>query len=179
MHGSDNGFPRRPDGDVPFLNGNTFRGIRMFGTATDSRVTSIGFQTTKGRTYGPWGGGGGGTFSVEGNVLSFFGALQNRSVSGIGLWYLPIATAMFTASLESPLLVGKLSEPLAGDDVFGIEGARKHFLVPLCVADKKPEGETSSWPQHVRETSAPWVERLSSYRDNPVNNRNVIPRTKM
>jgi hypothetical protein len=94
VRGSDNGERFRPDGRVLLTSGSEERIIRMFGTASDSSITSIGFNTTSGRTFmSPWGVGGGQPFSVDGLLLGFSGALDNGVLSGIAAWYTPVLTS--------------------------------------------------------------------------------------
>jgi hypothetical protein len=66
--------------------------IRVFGTVSGNSITSIGFRSTKGFIYGPYGPGSGEPFTVDGLVLGFFGALNNRVLSGIGVWYTPMTS---------------------------------------------------------------------------------------
>ncbi len=134
MHGSDNGFPRRPDWDVPFSNGSNARVIRMFGTARGSRVTSIGFKTSKRRTHGPWGDGGGEQFLVDGEVLGFFGAIKSGSISGIGVWYAATAAGIFPVDPKLPTTAyGNLSDVWTANDARNRGGAHQNFSFPICL----------------------------------------------
>jgi hypothetical protein len=91
VRGSDYGEPWRPNGRVLLTSGSEERIIRMFGTATSSSITSIGFNTTRGRTFfSPWGVGGGQPFVVDGLLLGVSGGLDNGTLSGIAAWYTPL-----------------------------------------------------------------------------------------
>jgi hypothetical protein len=66
--------------------------ISVFGTANGSSITSLGFKTSTGGTYAPWGPGQGDPFAVDGLILGFFGALEDGAISGLGVWYTPTTT---------------------------------------------------------------------------------------
>ncbi len=100
MHGTDNSTPSRPDGRVTLTNSTAERVIRVLGTQIGSSITSIGFSTSRGRTFGPWGTGGGDPFSVDGQLLGFFGGLQDGNISGIGVWYTPDVTSTVPTNTE-------------------------------------------------------------------------------
>jgi hypothetical protein len=123
MHGTDNGFPARPDGRVTISNSTAERVIRVFGTQTGSTITSIGFSTTRGRTFGPWGTGGGDPFSVDGQLLGFFGGLQDGAVSGIGVWYTPDVASTVPTNMEMSPAYGNLVNVWTWDDTPDLGGA--------------------------------------------------------
>jgi hypothetical protein len=134
MHGWDYGAFGRPDLRVTITNTSAEQIINVFGTATGSRVTSIGFKTSKGTTYVTMGPGEGSPFSVDGLVLGFVGALENGALSGIGVWYLPMSTsppgpvALPVTSLEMSAAYGNLVNVWAWDDTPDWGGARPLFL---------------------------------------------------
>jgi hypothetical protein len=129
MHGSDYGQPARPDLRATITNTSAERVIGVFGTATDSRVTSIGFKTSRGMVYGPIGSGNGRPFAIDGLVLGFFGALETGAVSGIGVWYMPLSAAtqvplpLPVTSQEMSPAYGNPSNVWTWDDTPNLGGA--------------------------------------------------------
>ncbi len=155
MHGSDYGARDRPDWRVPIVNSSAEQVIGVFGTATGSRVTSVGFKTSKGITIAPMGPGDGWSFSVDGLVLGFFGALENGSevLSGIGVWYLPLTTStpgavpLPVTSLEMSPAYGNLWNVWAWEDTPDMGGAQRHFPTPnLAGKQKWHEGRSVLFP---------------------------------
>ncbi len=138
MHGTDNNSPLRTDGRVSITNSTAERVIRVFGTAIGSSITSIGFNTTMGRTYGsPWGAGGGDPFSLDGQVLGFFGGMQDGNISGIGVWHTPDLTSTGPTNLEMSRAYGNLVNVWAWDDTPDLGGAHDclsffRWLVKEC-----------------------------------------------
>jgi hypothetical protein len=51
-------------------------------------IVSIGFTTSSGTVYGPWGdwNGGWSKFSLDGPVYGFYGGWWGSDLSGIGIW---------------------------------------------------------------------------------------------
>jgi hypothetical protein len=131
MHGLDDGAPGRPELRVTIANTSAEQVIGVFGTATGSRVTSIGFRTSRGITIAPIGRGDGWSFSVDGLVVGFFGALESGSgvLSGVGVWYLPLTTMIPGAvplpstSLEMSPAYGNLWNVWTWDDTPDMGGA--------------------------------------------------------
>jgi hypothetical protein len=101
--------------------------VNVFGTSSGNSITSIGFRTTKGSILGPWGSGIGGSFSVDGLVLGFFGALQSGAISGLGVWYTPEITFTIPASLEMTPAYGNLVNVWTWDDTPDMSGAPPLF----------------------------------------------------
>jgi hypothetical protein len=127
-HAPDCAVHSRPDWEIRPFDLNDARLTRMVGTSSGSSVTSIGFRSNKNTIFGPWGGGGGGqNFSVDGEVLGFFGALRSGSISGMGVWYTPTVTASFPASRELPSVYQTLSEMWTWEDVPESGGAHQLF----------------------------------------------------
>jgi hypothetical protein len=133
MHGTDNEWPARPDWRVTITNSSTERFIGVFGTAVGSSITSIGFKTSRGTTHGPLGAGGGTTFSVDGQVLGFFGALKDGALSGIGVWYTPVVPGvlLFPTNLEKTPAYGAVVNVWTWDDTPDMGGAAHPFSLPL------------------------------------------------
>jgi hypothetical protein len=109
------------------LDSSNERFVNVFGTATGCSITSIGFKTTKGRTFGPWGSGFGGPFSVDGLVLGFYGALQKGAISGLGVWYTPEITFTIPAFLEMTPAYGNLVNVWTWDDTPDMSGVPHLF----------------------------------------------------
>ncbi len=80
-HGND--FGQNPAGTVVFAAGEEITSI--FGDA-GSLINSIGFKTSWGAVYGPWGGGGGVPYLVDGPVYGFYGGVVGDVVSAFGIW---------------------------------------------------------------------------------------------
>jgi hypothetical protein len=132
MHGSDNGVPSRPDARAAFADSVADRINNVFGSARGNNISSIGFRTARGSTYGPYGPGSSLNFSVDGHLLGFFGVLANGIISGIGVWYTPIVastpgTPPFQMKLEMSPAYGSLSNVWTWDDTPNMGGA--HFLL--------------------------------------------------
>jgi hypothetical protein len=144
MHGSDYGAAGRPDWRMSIANVTADQIINVFGTATESRVTSIGFRTFRGRTIAPMGPGDGWPFSVDGLVVGFFGGLENGSgaLSGIGVWYLPLMTSppgpvpLPVMSLEMSPAYGNLANTWTWDDTPDMGGMLCSFSPPKFVVRK-------------------------------------------
>ncbi len=127
MHGTDYGDPR-PDWKTShrfFINDN--RIIRVSGTANGG-ITSIGFTTSKGTFLGPFGAGGGKTFSVDGLFIGLYGALENGAISGIGVWYTQ-EDPPFPMSLVMSAAFGNVTNTWTWDDTPDMGGA--HIIFPL------------------------------------------------
>jgi hypothetical protein len=136
MHGFDNSAPLRPDFRVTITNSTAERVISVFGNASGNTITSIGFRTTTGRTYGPQGLGGGDSFQVDGLVLGFFGALDSGAISGLGVWYTPVDTStpgdtMFKPALDMSPAYGNLVNVWTWDDTPDMGGAHPVSLPPV------------------------------------------------
>jgi hypothetical protein len=128
MHGSDLDNPLRPTGRTSNLNATAEQVTSVFGTASGSSITSIGFNTSRGRTFGgPWGAGGGEPFQVDGQVLGFFGALNNGAISGVGVWYTLAVASGVPASLAMSPAYGALRNVWTWDDRPDLGGARRFF----------------------------------------------------
>jgi hypothetical protein len=140
MHGSDRGTPFRPDGSFSLLSITVEQIIRVFGSANGSSITSIGFRTSRHRTFGPWGVGGGEPFVVDGLVVGFFGARNDKDVSGIGVWYTPTVT--FTPGINPFPMFLEMS-PAFGD------------LTNVWTWDDTPDMSGAHIPQHLHST---WLE---------------------
>jgi hypothetical protein len=138
MHGLDNEAAGRPDWRITIANTSAQQVINVFGTATGSRVTSIGFKTSRGTIVAPMGPGEGWSFSVDGLVVGFFGALEKGSgvLSGIGVWYLPLTTpipgpvSLPLTSLEMSPAYGNLWNVWTWDDTPDLGGAQLLFQSP-------------------------------------------------
>jgi hypothetical protein len=69
-------------------------------------IDRIGFTTSKGNTYGPWGGTGGSAFRLEGPVYGFYGGInhwgQYYALGGVGTWTDPTPTPAAPSSPPSP-----------------------------------------------------------------------------
>jgi hypothetical protein len=130
MHGTDNNTPFRTDGRVTITNSTSERVIRVFGTQIGSSISSIGFSTSTGRTLGPWGSGGGDPFSVDGQLLGFYGGLQDGAVSGIGVWYTPDVTATVPTNMEMTPAYGNLVNVWTWDDTPDL-GGEHPFISPI------------------------------------------------
>jgi hypothetical protein len=137
MRGSDDGLPSRPDFRVTIRNTSAEQFNRVFGTVTGSTITSIGFRTTRGVTYGPFGLGYGEPFSVEGLVLGFFGALDNGAISGFGVWYMamggpnPWPVPLPFTFLEMSPAFGNVSNAAMWDDTIPDMGGVHMFLASI------------------------------------------------
>jgi hypothetical protein len=155
MHGTDYDEPSRPEKSLVIQPTDEWV-TSMFGTArgsgNGSSITSIGFTTSRGRIFGPFGAGSGNPFSVFGLLLGLYGALDNKYLSGIGAWYTPVATSipgvvMFPRSLDRSPAYGNLNNAWTWDDApdnsgvpppsltmwctVGAEG--RFFLLPTCI----------------------------------------------
>jgi hypothetical protein len=127
MHGSNNDVKSRPDWTVPFTNGSSMRVINVFGTASANSITSIGFNMSNGRSFGPWGEGGGEPFRVAGLLLGFFGAPQVGAISGIGVWHMleiPTSLEMSPAQRTFPRV-------WTWDDLPDTDGAEHLLQLPM------------------------------------------------
>jgi hypothetical protein len=128
MHGTNNGFPSRPDVFVPPISILVEQITKVVGSASGNSITSIGFRTSRGTTYGPWGVGGGEPFEIDGLLVGLFGALEDGEISGIGVWYTPTVTFTpginpFPMFLEMSPAVGDLTNVWTWDDTPDMSGA--------------------------------------------------------
>jgi hypothetical protein len=136
MHGTDNDEPSRHQWRSPLINSTDEWVSGVFGTTSGSSITSIGFTTSKGRSFGgPWGAGGGEPFSFFGLLLGFFGALEGWNLSGIGAWYTPSAiftpgAVMFPRSLERSPAYGSQTNVWTWDDTPNTSGAAPRTFSP-------------------------------------------------
>jgi hypothetical protein len=134
MHGTDNGKPATPDWIYisPSTLGIDEQLISMFGSASGSSVTTIGFTTKTGTILGPYGaiGSDGVPFAVYGLLLGFFGALKDGAISGTGAWYTPEVTSTFPRSGEMSPAYGNLVNVWSWDDTPDMGGAHHPFPVP-------------------------------------------------
>jgi hypothetical protein len=122
MHGNNVDVPNRPDWIIA-LNATDEKLVSVFGTANAISITSIGFTTSKGRAFGPFGTGDGAPFRVDGQVLGFFGALNNNGdISGIGVWYAPAVAPILPASLTMSPAYGNLVNVWTWDDTPNLGG---------------------------------------------------------
>ncbi len=80
-HGADFGEP--PLGTVVLGAGEQI--ISIFGTS-EVLIYSIGFTTSWGAVYGPWGGSTGYGFSIDGPVYGLYGGMANEIFGSIGIW---------------------------------------------------------------------------------------------
>jgi hypothetical protein len=80
---------KSPPGTVVLADGEQI--ISIFGTAA-ILIRSIGFVTTSGAIYGPWGGPGGGEFSINGPVYGFYGDLCGDILGQLGIWTMDSST---------------------------------------------------------------------------------------
>jgi hypothetical protein len=80
-HGADYGEP--PLGTVVLGAGEQISSV--FGTS-EILIYSIGFTTSWGTVYGPWGGPTGYGFSIDGPVYGFYGGMANEILGSIGTW---------------------------------------------------------------------------------------------
>jgi hypothetical protein len=111
MHGSDGGRPDNPDGSFTLAPGEQL--VRIFGHS-GALIDAMGFKSSKGIQYGPWGGGGGGPYFYDGVITGFFGATNTGwgDVLGqIGIWFTPYAPAGMP---PPPPVPGRSSSPLFG-----------------------------------------------------------------
>eukprot|EP00884_Botryococcus_braunii_P004895 jgi/Botrbrau1/14406/Bobra.0014s0053.1 len=91
----------------------------------------IGFQTSKGRTVGPWGVVGGTKFTVNGVVLGFFGDVYFDVLASIGAYTLAIARVL--GPIEGAPLDSNVT---LWNDGTGYEGIKR---VEACVGNG-PDG---------------------------------------
>jgi hypothetical protein len=143
MHGIIESDYTRPEGRVFITPGSDERVIRMFGTVSGGRITSIGFNTTRGRTFrGPYGSGGGEPFLFDGQVVGFFGAPASGALSGLGVWYTPTVTSTTVPKaiptyLEMSPAYGNLGSVLRWDDTPNMGGAHQPCLFAcVCGCDR-------------------------------------------
>ncbi len=89
----------------------------------------LGFKSSRGTTYGPFGAGGGTRFSVDGQVLGFFGALKDGALSGIVVWYTPTVpgSLLFPTNLEMTPAYGAVVNVWTWDDTPDMGGAHHPF----------------------------------------------------
>jgi hypothetical protein len=80
-HGVDLG--KSPTATVLLDDGEQISSI--FGTV-DLLIRSIGFATTSGAIYGPWGKTDGSVFSINGPVYGFYGGLWDDVLGKLGIW---------------------------------------------------------------------------------------------
>jgi hypothetical protein len=86
------GVAEVPDVDLVLQPGETIVGAlgSASGDCCDQRVVCLGFWSSLGRQYGPYGGdlSDASVFTFLGNIYGFFGGLSpyNNYVSGIGFW---------------------------------------------------------------------------------------------
>jgi hypothetical protein len=57
----------------------------IFGNA-DQDINSIGFTTSSGTEYGPWGGPEGFDYSIYGPIYGLHGALRGNVLGALGTW---------------------------------------------------------------------------------------------
>jgi hypothetical protein len=80
--------------------------ITVVNVRTGDFIDSIGFVTSKGNTYGPYGGGGGGPTRLEGRVHAFYGGIFRLFgcpiLSSIGIWTDPPPTPAAPTSPSPP-----------------------------------------------------------------------------
>jgi hypothetical protein len=98
-HGTDMGEPRTPAGTVlldPFE-----QVVGIIGTS-ESLVNSIGFNTSWGRAYGPWGSRTGSPFANPGTVYGFYGGNKWGCIGAIGTWVALVPPPSDPSSLMSP-----------------------------------------------------------------------------
>jgi hypothetical protein len=86
MHGKDMGDHSSPAGALSLEKCEQLVGI--FG-ASGSLLYSIGFNTSLGRVYGPWGTSRGESFAYPGIVYGFYGGEKWGCIGGIGAWVAP------------------------------------------------------------------------------------------
>jgi hypothetical protein len=86
MHGTDMGDPSMPAGSVVLKDCEQI--VTIYGTSA-SLVNAIGFNTSLGRVYGPWGTLKGATFAYPGAVYAFFGGEKCGCIGAIGAWVDP------------------------------------------------------------------------------------------
>jgi hypothetical protein len=115
MHGTDMGDPSSPTGAVALEQCEQIVG--MFGSA-GGLIYSIGFRTSLGRVYGPWGSTRGDPFSYPGVVYGFYGGEKWGSIAAIGAWVAiltppPPPSPPLPASPPPPTR-GMLKSPLFG-----------------------------------------------------------------
>ncbi len=95
-HGNDYG--EAPNVTIDFGTGEQITSI--FGRAGRS-INSIGFTTSTGTVYGPWGGREGDAFSIPGPVYGLHGGLQNDVLGSLGTW-----------TVEPPKLLNQYLAPI-------------------------------------------------------------------
>jgi hypothetical protein len=85
VHGQGNGPPA---GGLDLNEQEQLLG--MFGKAGPSGVSQLGFNSSYGTSYGPWGGGiSGSPFASTGRVVAFFGAMKagpQDCLGALGVW---------------------------------------------------------------------------------------------
>jgi hypothetical protein len=83
MHGTDMGDNSLTAGAIQLDDCEQLSGI--FGTS-GSLVYSIGFNTSLGHVYGPWGSTQGQVFAYSGAIYGFFGGDKWGSIGALGAW---------------------------------------------------------------------------------------------
>jgi hypothetical protein len=78
-----NDFGEPPAGTIVLVAGEQISSI--FGNS-DWGINSIGFSTSIGTVYGPWGGPRGSSYSVSGPVYGFYGGLWGDVLGSFGIW---------------------------------------------------------------------------------------------
>eukprot|EP00884_Botryococcus_braunii_P000119 jgi/Botrbrau1/10107/Bobra.20_2s0014.1 len=100
-------------GGATYVWGGTSGPVTTFTFASGEQINSVTgrsgtmidqltFKTSLGRTYGPVGGNGGGSFSFTGPVYGFFGFTFSGCVSGLGFWTLASALSPPPPVVRSP-----------------------------------------------------------------------------
>jgi hypothetical protein len=92
MQGSSGGRSNS-DGSVQLARGEVIVG--MFGTVS-GYLNSIGFKTSSGNTFGPFGGTDGSQFQVFGVPIGFFGGTRNNIMGAIGFYSFQGSRAQYT-----------------------------------------------------------------------------------
>lgn len=111
-----------PTGSITLAPGETITAI--FG-GSGAIVDRVGFRTSFGRTFGPWGGTGGGIFDLSVPVVGFYGGRYNSAVSALGIYTIgPIPAITRPPSLVKSTMVGGDGAPKdrPWDDNPGFEG---------------------------------------------------------
>jgi hypothetical protein len=116
MHGTDMGNASLPTASVNLERCEQLVGI--LGTS-DSLVYSIGFNTSEGRVYGPWGSPLGKPFTYPGAVFGFFGAERWGCIAAIGVWVADLATLFDSLPPPSPVPPPPPTRGMSKSPVFG------------------------------------------------------------
>eukprot|EP00884_Botryococcus_braunii_P004202 jgi/Botrbrau1/13783/Bobra.0056s0034.1 len=114
MHGSNLGRPDRPDGIINLAPGEQL--VRIFGHAGEA-IDAMGFLSSTGTQYGPWGGGGGSPWFFDGIISGFYGWNVSGNgvwgtLGGVGVWAIPIS--LQPPGPPPPPAVGRSKSPLYG-----------------------------------------------------------------